>query len=60
MPTTEPITQPIVQPGTQQPTQSDAEVPTIGCGATVALPAVLVTGGLAFVGIRKKNKKDDD
>ena len=60
LPSTAPATMPSTDIGTQQGTAADAEIPTVGCGATVALPALLVTGGLTFVGIRKKKNKKDE
>ena len=39
--------------------KKNGEVTASGCGSMIALPAVVVTGGLAFVGARKKRKKDD-
>ena len=66
LPTTEPVTMPSTgivttpstETATQQGTQADAEVPTIGCGATISAGVVtiaLVSGAAVLL----KKKKED-
>ena len=66
LPTTEPVTMPSTgivttpstETATQQGTQADAEVPTIGCGATISAGVVTIAIVSGAAVLLKKKKED--